>query len=1061
MGRQHRPLDLLPEHAYPVEPWRLVECEFRPDLLGRTETLFAVGNGFLGLRGTLEEGRPAHDHATLVAGFHETWPIEYAETAYGLATTGQTIVDVPDPTIVKLYVDDEPLFLPTAHLLSYERALDFRAGTLDRTLVWQTAAGIRVRVVTRRFVSLVQRHLAALSYEVTLLDGSAPVAVSSQLHDRQDSRPPDERPSIRDPRRSKAFGRRVLHNQFRSSTDRRILLGYRVADSGMTLGCGIDHVVDRNGGPELSAEVDQDSGDVTMIAQASPGHPLRFVKYAAFHTSRGVDPVELVDRAERVLARAVAPGSGGLDALLAAQRAALDEIWERADVVVDGDPRVQQALRWNLFQLIQASVRAEGTGIPAKGLTGHGYEGHYFWDIETYMHPFLVHALPRAARNLLRFRHGMLPDARRRAVELNERGALFPWRTINGQEASAYYQASTAQYHLNADVAHALQQYADVTGDPDVMAQIGVELLVETARLWADLGFYGDDDAFHLHSVTGPDEYTAVVNDNTFTNLMARQNLQNAAHAVLALRDDHPERYRALATDLALDPQEVAAWQRAADHLHIPFDERRGIHPQDAHFLEREVWDLDATPEDHFPLLLHYHPLVIYRHQVIKQADVLLAMFLLGDHFSDEQKRRNYDYYNPLTTGDSTLSPPVQSITAAVVGQHDDAMAHFLQALYADLADGAGNAADGVHVASAGGVWLALVYGFGGVGDGGGALSFDPRLPVGWSRLAFGLNVRGRRLHVSVTHAALTLRLAGDEGGGGELTVRVRDRPVVLPSDEDVVVALAPVPAASEKPEATAVISPSEIDVVAFDLDGVVTDTAAIHRDVWKQAFDDYLADREGADEPSRPFTADDYYRFVDGRPRYDGVRAFLESRAITLPEGEPSDPPARDTVCGVGNRKNALFGERLDAGVEPYPSSVALIRGLRAAGVRTALVSSSRNAAAVLKAAGIADLFDERVDGAVAAELGLPGKPAPDYFLEAVRRLGVDPDRAVVVEDATSGVEAGRRGGFRLVIGVNRGDEGQAGALLAAGADMVVDDLAQLAVAPPHPAEGAAPVIM
>ncbi|MBA3310314.1 MAG: glycoside hydrolase family 65 protein, partial [Nocardioidaceae bacterium] len=443
---------------------------------------------------------------------------------------------------------------------------------------------------------------------------------------------------------------------------------------------------------------------------------------------------------------------------------------------VEGDAHVQQAVRWNLFQLFQATARAEGSGVPAKGLSGHGYEGHYFWDIEIFVLPFLCYTEPRIAKNLLRFRYSMLGKARERATELNQAGALFPWRTITGEEASAYYQAGTAQYHLDADIIYALKRYVDATGDTDILAEVGAELLVETARMWADLGFYDDEGRFHLFTVTGPDEYTTVVNDNAYTNLVARLNLNYAVTVLRELAERDHDRYRVLCNDVGLDEREIGDWLQAAKAMEIPYDEKRGINPQDAKFLERERWDFAATPPENYPLLLHYHPLVIYRHQVLKQADVVLAMFLLGNEFTFEQKRRNFDYYDPLTTSDSSLSPPVHSIVSAEIGYEERAMQHFRLALLMDLANVAANTDQGIHIASTGGTWMALVYGFGGLRDFDGRICFDPSLPKAWSRLSFPLTIRGQRLHVEVETERITLRL--EEGPG--MTVSVRGEAVEL-----------------------------------------------------------------------------------------------------------------------------------------------------------------------------------------------------------------------------------------------------------------------------------------
>ncbi len=772
-----RALRLPPEHLYPSTEWGLTETGFSRDWLGNAETVFSVGNGFLGIRGTSEEGRPAIEPGTFCNGFHETWPIVHAEEAYGFARTGQTIVNVPDATLVKLYVDDEPLYLPTARLTEYERSLDFREGVLRRDLTWSTPGGKQVHVRSTRLVSLRHRHLGAITFEVTV-DHDAPVVISSQLLNRQDARALDEpRPNGNgdgDPRRSRGFGHKVLLAREHVDRDLRIVTGYRTAKSGMTLGVGVDHLVESDNDWRSQRSWTEDLGKVVFTIRAQAGVPFRVTKFFTYHTSRAVPTAELVDRAGRTLDRAVEEGYAALEE---AQSDELEAFWERADVVVDGPPRVQQAIRWNIFQLCQASARAETTGIPAKGLTGQAYEGHYFWDTEVYVTPFLTYTDPRITRNLLRFRHSMLDLARERAAELSERGALFPWRTINGEEASSYYAAGTAQYHIDADIAYAIKRYVDVRGDSQLLCEVGGEILVETARLWTGLGFFAPvSGSFHIHGVTGPDEYTTVVNDNAFTNLMARANLRYAAEVALWMREEEPEAYHRLRHATGLEDDEIARWQQAADAMYVPYDVDRGIHPQDENFLEKEVWDFANTPVDHYPLLLHYHPLVIYRHQVIKQADVVLAMVLLSDEFSLEQKRRNFDYYDPLTTGDSSLSACVQAILAAEIGYEDKALEYFQYALLMDLADVAGNVVDGVHIASTGGVWMALTYGFGGMRDNHGELSFDPRLPAPWDRLAFGLRFQDRQIQVDLTHE----RFRFDLVVGDPVTIQVRGEDVTL-----------------------------------------------------------------------------------------------------------------------------------------------------------------------------------------------------------------------------------------------------------------------------------------
>ena len=759
-----------PEHIYPVDPWKFIEKRFYPRFLAQTETIFSVGNGYLGIRGNFEEGAPAFQNGTFINGFHETWPIVYAEEAYGFAKTGQTMLNVTDCKIIKLYVDDEPLYLPTAHLLKFERILDMQAGTLNREVLWETPSGKQVLIQSQRLVSLQHRHLAAMSYQVTVLNAKAPVVLVSEALGNQPNQAGKD-----DPRQARGFTDQVLLPQMHEVDDRRLMLGYITQSSRMTLACGVDHVIESCCPYTTTSEYDEDAGRIVVSVEAEPDVPIRLVKVVSYHTSRRVPVAELCARAERTLDRAVAQG---FEEILTGQRQYLDDFWHRSDVQIELDPAlaqaettaIQQVLRWNLFQLCQATARAEGTGVPVKGLTGQAYEGHYFWDTEIYVMPFLIYTAPRIAKNLLHFRHSMLDKARQRAREVNQKGALFPWRTINGEEASAYYAAGTAQYHINADIVYALRKYVEATGDTAFLYDGGAEILVETARLWLDLGFYSlrKDGKFCLHGVTGPDEYNTVVNNNAFTNLMARENLWWAVATIETLQREAPELYSLLVDKTGLECSEIEAWKKAANAMYVPYDEATGIIPQDDNFMDDKPWDFANTPPDKYPLLLFYHPLVIYRHRVIKQADVVLALFLLGDEFSLQAKQRNFAYYEPLTTGDSSLSACVEAIVAFEIGEMEKARQYTQAALLMDLGDAAGNVHDGCHIAAIGGSWMIPVYGIAGMRDYDGHLSFNPRMPQQVKRLRFPLTVRSQRLEVDITQESATYLLR--EGSELEIT---------------------------------------------------------------------------------------------------------------------------------------------------------------------------------------------------------------------------------------------------------------------------------------------------
>jgi alpha,alpha-trehalose phosphorylase len=757
-----RPRYIPPKDTFPPNPWAFeavrYDARLARELTGQAETMFALSNGYLGIRGAVEEGTPAREAGTYINGFYEHRPISYGEHAYGFPTVGQSILNCPNGTVLKLFVDDEPFVVPRAEILDYRRSLDLRTGTLNRDVRWVTATGKRLHMRTVRLVSLAHRHLAAIEFELTAEDMDVEVAVSSELENAQALST-----DTTDPRLAEGFVGRVLHPTGTRSAGLRAMLSYRTGSSGLSLGCGMDHSVASECSVLTELACNDDAAAVLFRCTLARNKPLRICKYLSYHYSDIPDPAQILFQTASTLDYAT---RHGFEAILERQKSDVDRFWARADVTVESDnSRTQQVIRWNLFQLLQASERAEGHGIGARGLTGRTYEGHYFWDTEIYVLPFLIYTNPAIARSVLKFRYDMLDKARARARELGHRGATFPWRTINGEEASAYYAAGTAQYHINADIAYAMRKYVDVTGDEEFLWSYGAEILIETARLWFDLGFFSDvkGGRFCINGVTGPDEYTALVNNNCFTNLMARENLRYAVQTVRALERLRPDQFAALVARTGLDQAELGDWEEASERMYVPYDERLKVHPQDDDFLNLEKWNFASTPEDRYPLLLHYHPLNLYRSQVIKQADIVMAMFLLSDNFTRDEKKANFDYYDPLTTHDSSLSVCVQSIIANEIGLHQRATEYFEFAAAMDMADIGGNMMHGAHVAAIGGTWLALAYGFAGLRDREGCISFNPILPKAWSALKLVLTVRGQRVRVEIDRTSATYRLMSGE----------------------------------------------------------------------------------------------------------------------------------------------------------------------------------------------------------------------------------------------------------------------------------------------------------
>ncbi|MHB1570187.1 MAG: glycoside hydrolase family 65 protein [Solirubrobacteraceae bacterium] len=722
------------EHpAFPVEPWAVRETELHLDKLAQTESVFALSNGHLGLRGNLDEGEPNELPGTYLAGFCELRPLPYAEAGYGYPDDGQTVVNVTDGKIIRLLVEDEPFDLRYGTLESHQRVLDLRAGHLSRECVWTSPTGRTVRVRSTRLVSFKHRAVAAIEYVVEPVEDSFPIVVQSQLIANESM------PELSSDPRAAAALAAPLVSEYCNSRDLRAILVHTTRQSGLRMAAAMDHVIDGPPGTEAQGEAFDDLARVQVSADLAPGKPLRIVKLLAYGWSAQRSTEALRDQVAAALAGA---HHAGWDGLANAQREYLDDYWRRADVELDGDAELQQAIRFALFHTHQAGARGEQRAIAAKGLTGPGYDGHTFWDTEMFVLPVLTYTAPHAAADALRWRQSTLELAREHARTLGLRGAAFPWRTIRGQECSGYWPAGTAAFHINADIADAVIRYQGAVEDPEFERDTGTELLVETARMWRSLGHHDATGAFRIDGVTGPDEYSAIADNNVYTNLMAQRNLRAAADAVA--------RHHAAGARLGVDDEEAASWRDAADAMTVPYDASLGVHPQAEAFTSHEPWDFQNCGPERYPLLLHFPYFDLYRRQVVKQADLVLALYVCGDSFSDEEKARNFAYYEPLTVRDSSLSACTQAVVAAEVGHLELAYDYFAEAALMDLDDLEHNTRDGIHIASVAGTWIVAVAGFGGMRDHGGRLSFRPRLPAALTALRFCLMYRGRSLSVSV-----------------------------------------------------------------------------------------------------------------------------------------------------------------------------------------------------------------------------------------------------------------------------------------------------------------------
>ncbi len=735
---------MITHPSFTVEPWAVTEEGLHLDVLAQSESVFALSNGHIGLRGNLDEGEPAGLPGTYLNAFYETRPLPYAEAGFGYPEDGQTVVNVTNGKLIRLLVDDEPLDVRYGEVLDHRRSLDLRAGVLRRSVHWRSPSGREVKVTSTRLVSFVQRAVAAIRYEVEACDGAPLRAVVQSTLTTNEPGPPRSK----DPRAAEMLKAPLVAEE-QELHDLRAMLMHRTRASGLLTAAGMAHEVDAPDGAVTDSDIAPDLARVLVSAELPDGAKLTLTKYLAYGWSSQRSLPSVRDQTAAALASA---RREGWDGLLKRQREYLDDFWERSDVEIDGDAELQQAVRFALFHTLQAGARAERRAIPAKGLTGPGYDGHVFWDTESFVLPLLTYTSPTAARDALLWRHSTLDLARERAAQLELEGAAFPWRTIRGQECSAYWPAGTAAFHINADIADAVLRYLRATADEEFARGAGLELLVETARLWRSLGHHDAEGVFHIDGVTGPDEYSAIVDDNVYTNLMAERNLRNAAEVA----SQHAKE----AKGFGVDDEEIAAWRDAAAAMHIPYDERLKVHPQDADFLNHAVPDFEVWE---YPLLLHVPYFKLYRTQVVKQPDLVMALMARGDRFTAEEKARNFAYYEAITVRDSSLSACVQAVVAAEVGHLELAYDYFGEAALMDLGDLEHNTRDGLHMASLAGSWVVAVAGFGGMRDSRRGLTFRPRLPTALARLRFNIVQRGCRLRVEVRHSEATYELL--EGG--------------------------------------------------------------------------------------------------------------------------------------------------------------------------------------------------------------------------------------------------------------------------------------------------------
>ncbi len=956
------------------DPWRLRQAAFEPRRRARDETLFALANGGLGVRGGFEEQDSPTDGSFLAAAFEQN-AIHYHERLAGFARSTDTRVPVAEGKRIRILLGDEPVDLAHAEWLAFERELDLRHGQLHRRLRLRTAAGHTLEIQAERVVPFAEQALLAIRFRVVSIDYRGPITLVSSIESGRQAAAQGD-----DPRIGAGGGEGLL--AIGGGVDGGMAwIAQRAPHRGFELSCGQHHRLVEG----LSARTPQAAAgrvEQRFEGELAPGAQVCLEKFVVY-----VHEGDLARRTPDLAARLERATQIGFDGFAAPQAATLEGFWRRAGISVTGDAAAEQALRFNLFHLLQSAGRNGVDGTAAKGLTGEGYEGHCFWDTEAFVLPVMVFTAPEVARAMLHYRYRTLDAARAHAREMNHpSGALYPWRTIDGGECSAHYPSGSAAYHINAAVAYGIGLYLDASDDLDFLAEAGAEMLFETARIWPQVGHFNPrrGGAFCIHEVTGPDEYTTLVNNNFYTNRMAQQHLRRAVEAWHRLRQARPDALAELAARLALDQAEVELWRRAAEAMYLPYDEEQGVYAQDDEFLDKPRWPFPPATGEHRPLLLDYHPLTLYRHQICKQADVVMGLVLAGQDLDPRRKRRSFDYYEAVTTHDSTLSAPVFGILASEVGHADKAWRYFDASLRVDLDDLHRNTDHGVHMAALAGSWLGLAEGFAGLRVRDGQLSFAPTLPAAWQGYGFNLRWRDAVLRVDVAADGVRYRL--EEGAG--LAITHAGEPLVLSPGAAAVQPLA------NPLEAVRATFPRAARALIFDLDGVLTDTAHTHYEAWQRL----------ADEIGVPFDRQVNER-LKGVDRMASLSIILERAPRGYGEAERR---------ALADRKNGYYVQAIQQ-FGPQDLFAGVLRVLdeaRAQGLKIGLASASRNAPALLEKLGIADRFDYIADSGRIRR----AKPDPEIFLDVAAALGVPPSQCIGIEDAAAGVEAIHAAGMAAV---------------------------------------------
>ena len=696
----------------------IIEESKLPQNESHHETLFSIGNGFVGFRGSFFE-KESKTQGCFINNFYEEHTMEYGEKLYGFPDVTESMINIPDPRNITFLIDGEKCDFSEEYIKDFKKKLNLKKGILETSFIYIKNEK-EVKVKSTALVSFNNKNLSFIKYEVTPINFTGNIEIISFLNNESFALDEKDDPRVANVK-NKTFKikEKILNNN---------IYGYKFITFKTKKELTILEEIVVDNGEFISAEIFEDNVfKQKLLFNGKQDDTISVIKINEIYLDEEIRQYQSEEKA--------------FEFQLKKQSEYLDSFWENSEISIDNNDELTQGIRFNLFHLLQ-SVNKDGvTGMAAKGLTGEGYEGHNFWDTEIFIFPFFLFTDPEIAKKLLIYRYSTIQEGKKRAKQLGcEKGVKFAWRTISGKECSGYYPAGTAQYHINADIAYAVDMYYKVTEDKEFMKDYGVEILVETARFFLEVGYFNKKNEFRIDGVTGPDEYTAIVNNNYYTNKMVKRNFESAYNYIKEFKYKN------------VNKEEIKLFKKAYKNMYLPFNKKLKVIPQDDTFLDKERWDFENTKKEDYPLLLNYHPLKLYRHQVCKQADVCLADFLAGDDVSEKIKKNNYDYYIDITTHDSSLSYNTYSVMACEIGYLKEAYSLYTKNVRLDIDNSHNNSNHGIHTAAMGGSWLGLVYGFGGMRINEKGLFFNPKTTSELGAYSFIIKYRNETLKVSVNN---------------------------------------------------------------------------------------------------------------------------------------------------------------------------------------------------------------------------------------------------------------------------------------------------------------------